>query len=70
VDLVSSSLNIEGEQVMIREVLELPPRDSCNSLVSFESLYGTCDAFPSVRALITPPSAARLLLIFWASVNV
>jgi hypothetical protein len=55
---------------MIRDVLELPPRDSCNNLVSFESLYGTCDALPSVRALMTPPRAARLLLIFWASVNV
>jgi len=28
VEIVSSSLKLEGEQVMIRQVLELPPRDS------------------------------------------
>mmetsp|Transcript_59212 Transcript_59212/g.153849 ORF Transcript_59212/g.153849 Transcript_59212/m.153849 type:complete len:219 (-) Transcript_59212:226-882(-) len=39
---VSCSLKLEGEHVMISDVLEFPPRDSCNTLVSLESLYGTC----------------------------
>lgn len=53
VDLVSSSLNTEGEQVMISEVIELPPSDSCNNRVNFESLYGTWVDLPSVKALMT-----------------
>lgn len=28
VDLVSSSLKVDGEQVMIKDVIEFPPRDS------------------------------------------
>lgn len=32
VERVSASLNIEGEQVMIRVVLALPPNDSYNTL--------------------------------------
>ena len=43
VDRVSGSLKDEGEQLMMRVVLELPPSDSCNIRVSFESLYGTCE---------------------------
>ena len=70
VDLVSSSLNTEGEQAMINEVLELPPKDSCRRRVSFESLYGTWDDLPSVKAFITYPRAVKLLLMFWASVKV
>ena len=37
VDTVSSSLNDEGEQVIMRHVLELPPSDSYKTLVSLES---------------------------------
>ena len=40
-----------------RRVYLLPPKESCNSLVNFESLYGTCeprfDLSPS--ALMTLP---------------
>ena len=35
---VSSSLSLLGEQVIISAVLELPPRLSCSTRVSFESL--------------------------------
>jgi hypothetical protein len=41
VERVSASLNDAGEQLMIRVVRELPPRDSCRMRVNFESLYGT-----------------------------
>ena len=37
VESVSASLYEDGEQLMISVVLELPPRDSCNIRVSFES---------------------------------
>ena len=53
----------------INEVLLLPPRASCSILVSFESLYGTCVDFPSVRAFITMPNIVKLLFIFFASSN-
>lgn len=45
----------------IMSVLLLPPSESCSSLVSLESLYGTCRGrrSPSLRALITLPSASR-----------
>lgn len=35
--IVSSSLKLDGEQVMIKHVLEFPPNESCNTHVSFES---------------------------------
>ena len=35
VDKVSLSLYILGEQVIIKQVLELPPKDSCKTLVKF-----------------------------------
>ena len=41
VDIVSSSLNLAGLQVIISAVLELPPNDSYKILVSLESRYGT-----------------------------
>ena len=49
---------------MIREVMELPPNDSYSNRVNFESLYGTCVDLPSVSALMTWPSAVKLLLMF------
>jgi hypothetical protein len=42
---VSASLYEEGEQLMMRVVLELPPRDSCRIRVNLESLYGMCADF-------------------------
>ena len=39
-------------------------------LVSFESRYGICELLPSVKALMTIPSADKLLLIFLASSSV
>jgi hypothetical protein len=48
----------------------LPPNDSDKILVSFDSLYGTCVAFLSVKATITFPRVVRLLFIFFASSKV
>ena len=69
VDIVSASLNILGEHVIIKHVLEFPPKDSDNIRVSLESLYGTWVDFPSVKAVITIPSDVRLLFIVLASSN-
>ena len=66
---VSASLNGCGEHVIISNVFELPPSDSDKILVSFDSLYGICDTFLSVRATITLPSVVKLLLMFLASSN-
>jgi hypothetical protein len=55
---------------MIRHVFELPPSDSDKILVSFDSRYGICVAFLSVRALMTFPSVVKLLLIIFASSSV
>ena len=38
VEVVSSSLSLAGEQVMIKAVLAFPPRDSYNTLVNLLSL--------------------------------
>ena len=57
---VSASLNGCGEHVIISNVFELPPSDSDNILVSFDSLYGICCALLSVRATITFPRVERL----------
>mmetsp|Transcript_301 Transcript_301/g.307 ORF Transcript_301/g.307 Transcript_301/m.307 type:complete len:279 (+) Transcript_301:796-1632(+) len=65
--MVSASLYGEGEQVTISAVLEFPPKESCNTLVSLESLYGICVDFPSVSDVMTNPSIVRDLLIFFAS---
>ena len=69
VDLVSDSLKLAGEQQMTIVVLALPPSDSCNILVNFESRYGICVLLPSANADITLPSADNDLLIFFASSN-
>lgn len=61
VDWVSPKASEEGEIMAIMVVLQLPPRLSSRSLVSFESLYGMWDLlFLSVKAAITFPSALRL----------
>jgi hypothetical protein len=65
--LVSSSLKIEGEQVIINDVLELPPSVSYSMWVNLESLYGICDDLPSVSLKITKPRVVSDLLIFYAS---
>lgn len=54
---------------MMRVVRLLPPNDSCNILVNFESLYGTCYFFSDVRALMTFPRQLNDLLIFLAYSN-
>lgn len=40
-DNVSSIFLIEGPILTIRAVFEFPPKESCNILVSLESLNGT-----------------------------
>lgn len=65
--LVSLSLKDAGEQQMTIVVLALPPSDSCKIRVSFESLYGMWDLFPSAKAEMTLPSADSDLLMFLAS---
>lgn len=57
------------EQHITNVVLLLPPKDYCNILVSFESLYGTCYFFYDVNALMTLPSALSDLLMFLAYYN-
>ena len=51
-------------------VLVLPPRESCNSRVSLESLYGICEDFPSTNDEITLPNAVSDKLILIPSFNV
>ena len=70
VDIVSSSLNLAGLQVIISAVLELPPNDSYKILVSLESRYGTWVDLPSVKLLITKPNVLKDLLIIFASSSV
>jgi len=54
--------------VTIRVVLEFPPSESFNILVSLESLYGTWLFYPlSESALMTLPKFVKLRLIFLAS---
>jgi hypothetical protein len=43
VDKDSPNASCDGEIIAIIVVLQLPPRLSSSSLVSFESLYGICD---------------------------
>ena len=70
VESVSWSLKGLGEQVTIRHVFELPPRDSLSIRVSFDSRYGICEIFLSVKALITLPNVVRDWLILFASSRV
>jgi hypothetical protein len=71
VDKVSLSLYALSEHVITKHVCELPPSDSCNTQVSFESLYGIWDPdLLSVKALMTLPNADNDLFIILASSNV
>lgn len=63
VDSVSEELKLLGEQVIIKQVLALPPSDSWSTLVSLLSLYGTYLLTPSVSLLITMPRVVKDLLI-------
>lgn len=67
VDNVSGRCISCGEQVTIRVVFELPPRESRRIRVNLELRYGTCPCpFLSERAFITVPRFVRLRLIFFA----
>ena len=60
---VSLELSRVGEQHTISIVLELPPIESCRTLVSLLSLYGMCLALSSDNAAITFAKALNDLLI-------
>lgn len=51
---VSSYEALDGDTAAIITVLQFPPSESCKSLVSFESRYGTC-LRPSAKALMQLP---------------
>ena len=59
----------QGDIIVIKVVIQLPPSESSNNRVNFESRYGIWDIFPfdSVKAFITLPRADRLLFIFLLS---
>mmetsp|Transcript_31656 Transcript_31656/g.102242 ORF Transcript_31656/g.102242 Transcript_31656/m.102242 type:complete len:219 (+) Transcript_31656:2214-2870(+) len=59
---VSSMSASDGDTHAIMSVCALPPKESCSSRVSFESLYGTC-ACLSHSAVMTLPRASSPLLI-------
>jgi len=65
VEIVSYTLYKDGDTVAIITVLAFPPKLSCKSLVSLESLYGIKVPFPSTRAEITFPNAVsdKLILV-------
>ena len=69
--IVSSYWLLHDEMVAIITVLQLPPRESFNIRVSFESLNGTKKPFLdlSPSALIQLASARRLVLILAPSLN-
>lgn len=53
------------------EVIQLPPRDYCRTLVNLESRYGICSLLDlEIRALITLPRQDKDRLIFFASYKV
>jgi len=69
VKLDSSAVGAVGQQVTTRAVRHWDwPRQPCSKYVSFELRYGTNLAFWS-RASMTSPSAAKLLLMCWASLR-
>jgi len=73
VESVSSQLQAAGESAASMVHSELPPRDSCSTLVSFEFRKGTKIFLPfafSTRALMTFPRALRLLLMLAPSLSV
>ena len=56
---------------IIRDIFEVPPRESCNNLVSLLFLYGiwTVPALLEVKDDMTKPSADNDLFIILASSN-
>lgn len=69
VDKVSSYEDEDGEMFAIMHVFTLPPKESCKSLVSLESRYGTCLLLPSTSDVITFIRADSERLILVASLN-
>ena len=68
VDKVYWKLNAILDTAAIIIVFELPPKESLNKHVSFESLYGMwLRGFSLVNALITIPNVVRDLFMFEAS---
>ena len=68
---VSSYYDSPGDAVAIMTVLQLPPNESFNIQVSFESLYGTKQPLLvlSPRALMQLAKASKDVLIFAPSLN-
>ena len=66
--LVSSTLLSVGDTLTNMSVLAVPPRESDMSIVSLWLRYGMCTA-SLASALITSPSADRLLLMACASLS-
>lgn len=58
-DKDSPKASIAGDIIAIKVVLQLPPKESSNKRVIFESLYGiwAFGYFDSVKAEITFPNA-------------
>lgn len=66
-EMVSSICLIEGPTLIIKAVLQLPPKESCNNLVNLLSLKGTNPGLFSDNALIHFPKADKEELIAFAS---
>ena len=64
-DILSWILEIWGEHVTIKAVLELPPKPSFKIRVNFDYLYGIY-ALLSIKQLITLPRVVKLEFIFLA----
>lgn len=69
--MVSSNWALDGDILAIITVLQLPPNESFNNLVSLESLYGTKNPFfdLSPRALIQFAKANKERLILAPSLS-
>mmetsp|Transcript_111688 Transcript_111688/g.315451 ORF Transcript_111688/g.315451 Transcript_111688/m.315451 type:complete len:245 (+) Transcript_111688:241-975(+) len=64
---VSSAWSASPATLMTTEVQDLPPKESRRSIVSVESLYGTCSPRLPPKALITRPNALKEPLMLRAS---
>ncbi len=70
VDNVSWKLNAILDTAAIMIVFELPPKESLNKHVSFESLYGMWfRGFSLVNAFMTIPNVVRDLFMLEASLS-
>lgn len=73
VEIDSSLFSAIGETVAMRHVFVFPPSESCNNLVSLESLYGTWWVpivlmFIYARKLLVPEKSDEFILrdrLFW-----